>query len=137
LAKIGSLKGEPELPPKNASPDMIRSIERQNEASKGLAQAGYDVEQLANSGKKGANPDLRINGELADVFSPITNSPISVLKTITGKVETQASNIVVKLADSPLTFEQIENALRSNPVEGLKKLYLMKGGEFRVIGAAK
>lgn len=76
LAKIGSLKGEPELPPKNASPDMIRSIERQNEASKGLAQAGYDVEQLANSGKKGANPDLRINGELADVFSPITNSPI-------------------------------------------------------------
>ena len=137
LAKIGSLKGEPELPPKNASSDMIRSIERQNEASKGLAQAGYDVEQLANSGKKGANPDLRINGELADVFSPITNSPISVLKTITGKVETQASNIVVNLADSPLTFEQIENALRSNPVEGLKKLYLMKGGEFRVIGAAK
>ena len=137
LAKIGSLKGEPELPPKNASPDMIRSIERQNEASKGLAQAGYDVEQLANSGKKGANPDLRINGELADVFSPITNSPISVLKTITGKVETQASNIVVNLADSPLTFEQIENALRSNPVEGLKTLYLMKGGEFRVIGAAK
>lgn len=137
MAKIGSLKGEPELPLKNASPDMIRSIERQNEASKGLAQAGYDVEQLANSGKKGANPDLRINGELADVFSPITNSPISVLKTITGKVETQASNIVVNLADSPLTFEQIENALRSNPVEGLKKLYFMKGGEFRVIGAAK
>jgi len=104
---------------------------------KGLAQAGYDVEQLANSGKKGANPDLRINGELADVFSPITNSPISVLKTITGKVETQASNIVVNLADSPLTFDQIESALRSNPVEGLKKLYLMKGGGFRVIGAAK
>ncbi|WP_433770588.1 filamentous hemagglutinin N-terminal domain-containing protein [Pseudomonas putida] len=137
LSKIGSLNGEPELPPKNASPDMIRSIERQNEASKKLAQAGYDVEQLANTGKKGANPDLRINGELADVFSPITNSPISVLKTITGKVETQASNVVVNLADSTLTFEQIESALRSNPVQGLRKLYLMKGGEFRVIEASK
>src|SRR5690606_4479598 len=47
LPKIGSLKGEPELPPKNASPDMVRAIERQNEAAKSLARDGYDVEQLA------------------------------------------------------------------------------------------
>ncbi|MGE8453157.1 MAG: hypothetical protein ACN6OP_21595, partial [Pseudomonadales bacterium] len=137
LPKLGSLKGEPELPPKNASPDMVRSIERQNEASKKLAQAGFDVEQLANTGRKGGNPDLRINGDLADVFSPRTNSPISVLMTVTEKVEKQASSVVVNLADSPLTFGEIEKALRSRPVEGLKKLYLMKNNEFRVIEASK
>ncbi|MEE4918416.1 hypothetical protein V2K23_03260 [Pseudomonas alliivorans] len=137
LPKLGSLKGEPELPPKNASPDMVRSIERQNEASKKLAQAGFDVEQLANTGRKGGNPDLRINGDLADVFSPRTNSPISVLMTVTEKVEKQASSVVVNLADSPLTFAEIEKALLSRPVEGLKKLYLMKNNEFRVVEASK
>ncbi|WP_330564856.1 DUF637 domain-containing protein [Pseudomonas yamanorum] len=137
LPKLGSLKGEPELPPKNASPDMVRSIERQNEASKKLAQAGFDVEQLANTGRKGGNPDLQINGDLADVFSPRTNSPISVLMTVTEKVEKQASSVVVNLADSPLTFGEIEKALLSRPVEGLKKLYLMKNNEFRVIEASK
>ncbi|GAA5785707.1 hemagglutinin repeat-containing protein [Chitiniphilus shinanonensis] len=137
LPKIGSLKGEAELPPKNASPEMVRSIERQNEAARKLAQAGYDVEQLPNTGKKGPNPDLRINGELADVFSPITNSPISVLKTVTDKVEKQAGNIVVNLADSPLSFGQIEEALKLNPVNGLSKLYLMKDGQFRVIEIKK
>ncbi|WP_205948613.1 DUF637 domain-containing protein, partial [Pseudomonas viridiflava] len=137
LPKLGSLKGEPELPPKNASPDMVRSIERQNEASKKLAQAGFDVEQLANTGRKGGNPDLRINGDLADVFSPRTNSPISVLMTVTEKVEKQASSVVVNLADSPLTFGEIEKALLSRPVDGLKKLYLMKNNESRVIEASK
>lgn len=116
---------------------MVRSIERQNEAASALAKGGHDVEQLANTGKVGPNPDLRINGELADVFSPITNSPISVLKTVTSKVQAQADSIVVNLADSPLSFDAIEGALRLNPVEGLKTLYLMKGGAFRVIKVSK
>ncbi|WP_238165217.1 DUF637 domain-containing protein, partial [Pseudomonas aeruginosa] len=133
LPKIGSLKGEPELPPKNASPEMVRSIDRQNEAAKSLARAGYDVEQLPNIKKNSANPDLKINGEFADVFSPRTNSPVSVLMTVTEKVEKQAQNIVVNLADSPLTFKQIENALSVKPVDGLKSLYLLKDGQFKVI----
>ncbi|WP_163011511.1 acyl-CoA thioesterase domain-containing protein [Pseudomonas viridiflava] len=108
-----------------------------NEASKKLAQAGFDVEQLANTGRKGGNPDLRINGDLADVFSPRTNSPISVLMTVTEKVEKQAGSVVVNLADSPLTSGEIEKALLSRPVDGLKKLYLMKNNEFRVIEASK
>ncbi|HHW1588443.1 TPA: hypothetical protein ACUT49_006284, partial [Pseudomonas aeruginosa] len=133
LPKIGSLKGEPELPPKNASPEMVRSIDRQNEAAKSLARAGYDVEQLPNIKKNSANPDLKINGEFADVFSPRTNSPVSVLMTVTEKVEKQAQNVVVNLADSPLTFKQIENALSVKPVDGLKSLYLLKDGQFKVI----
>ncbi|MEA1031596.1 hypothetical protein T3A99_23815 [Pseudomonas sp. N-137] len=137
LPKVGSLRGDAEIPSKNASPDMVRSIERQNEAAKKLAQAGYDVEQLANTGRKGPNPDLRINGDLADVFSPIANTPISVLMTVTEKVQKQASSIVVNLADTPLTFGQIETALTSRPVEGLKRLYLMRNNEFRVVEVLK
>ncbi|WP_261239971.1 MULTISPECIES: hemagglutinin repeat-containing protein [unclassified Pseudomonas] len=137
LPRIGSLKGEPELPPKNANADMIRSIERQNEAAKSLARAGYNVEQLANTGKKGANPDLRINGELADVASPRTGSVGSVLMTINDKVRKQASSVVINLADSPLTINQLGDALSVRPVEGLKNLYIMKNGEFKVIEVAK
>ncbi|WP_371052952.1 hypothetical protein [Pseudomonas aeruginosa] len=67
-----------------------------------------------------------MNGEFADVFSSRANSPVSVLMTVTEKVEKQAQNIVVNLADSPLTFKQIENALSVKPVDGLKNLYLLK-----------
>ncbi len=39
----------------------------------------------------------------------------------------------MNLADSPLTFKQIENALSVKPVDGLKNLYLLKDGQFKVI----
>ncbi|WP_256127271.1 hypothetical protein [Xanthomonas euvesicatoria] len=65
-----------------------------------------------------------INGELADVYSPRANSPISVIKTLANKVEDQASIIVVNLADSPLTLDQVGNALKANPVKGLNKIYI-------------
>lgn len=84
-ARGGTLLGDPELPPPNAPPDHVRSINRQNEAARGLAEAGYNVEQLPNNKKNQANPDLMINGELADVYSPRINSPISVIKTLTKK----------------------------------------------------
>lgn len=137
LPKIGSLKGAPELPPKNASSKMVRSIDRQNEAAKSLAQAGYDIEQLPNIKKNAANLDLKINREFADVFSPRTNNPISVLMTVAEKVEKQALNIVVNLADSQLTFKQIESALSARPVDGLKSLYLLKDGQFKVIESGR
>ncbi|WP_176507903.1 MULTISPECIES: CdiA C-terminal domain-containing protein [Pseudomonas] len=137
MPKIGSLKGAPELPPKNASSKMVRSIDRQNEAAKSLAQAGYDIEQLPNIKKNAANLDLKINREFADVFSPRTNNPISVLMTVAEKVEKQALNIVVNLADSQLTFKQIENALSARPVDGLKSLYLLKDGQFKVIESGR
>lgn len=78
LPKIGSLLGDPEIPPPNAPPEMVRSITRQNEAAKSLAKAGYDVEQMPNTLKNQANPDLKINGELADVASPQTGSTLSI-----------------------------------------------------------
>ncbi|NTX93376.1 MULTISPECIES: VENN motif pre-toxin domain-containing protein, partial [unclassified Pseudomonas] len=133
LPSKGSLKGDPEVPPKNANPEMVRSLDRQNEAAIKLAQAGYDVEQLPNIGKNKANPDLRINGEIADVASPRTGSVGSVLMTVEDKVKRQAPNVVINLADSPLSIEQVSNALESRPIQGLKTLFLMKDGEFKVI----
>lgn len=44
---------------------------------------------------------------------------------------------MVNLVDSPLTFPQVEKALEQSPVSGLKALYLMKNGEFKVIEVSK
>nr|WP_285230668.1 hemagglutinin repeat-containing protein [Stenotrophomonas sp. ISL-67] len=132
-APSGDLKGQPESPPRNASPDQVRAIDRQNEAAVALAKSGEDVEQLPNTKRNVANPDLKINGQIADVFSPITNSPISVLKTIRDKVEKQAPTIVVNLQDSVITISQLEGVLRANPVPGLRAVYIIKNGEINVI----
>lgn len=137
LPKIGSLLGEAELPPKNASIEMVRSIKRQNEAAKALAKAGYDVEQLPNVAKNRANPDLKINGEVADVASPQTGSLLSVWKTINDKVIKQAKTVVLNLVDSPLGFDDIQKNIAEYPVKDLKKLYLLKDGQFRVIEVHK
>ena len=116
---------------------MVRSIDRQNEAALKLSKAGYDVEQLPNVKKNQANPDLKINGELADVASPITGSTNSIWRTINDKVTSQAKNVVLNLADSPLGFEEIAKALNEYPVPGLQRLYLLKNGEFRVFEGGK
>ena len=137
LTEKGTDLFSPELPPKNASPEMVRSIDRQNEAALKLSKAGYDVEQLPNVKKNQANPDLKINGELADVASPITGSTYSIWRTINDKVTSQAKNVVLNLADSPLGFEEIAKALNEYPVPGLQRLYLLKNGEFRVFEGGK
>ena len=133
----GELKGQPELPPRNAAADQVRSIERQNEAANALAKSGYDVEQLPNTAKNKQNPDLKVNGEIADVFSLITDSATSVIKTIGEKVEKQAATIVVNLKDSAITISQLEAALGASPVKGLKAVYIMKNGEIKVIKVEK
>lgn len=41
----------------------------------------------------------------------------------------QADNIVINLADSPLTIGGMCNVLKPNPVSGLKRVFLMKGDD--------
>lgn len=115
----------------------MRSIERENEAANALAKSGYDVEQLPNTAKNKQNPDLKVNGEIPDVFSLITNSATSVIKTICEKVEKQAATIVVNLEDSAITISQLEAALGASPVKGLKAVYIMNSGEIKVIKVEK
>lgn len=80
---------------------------------------------------------MRINGELADFASARASSVGSVLMTINDKVKKQASSVVINLADSPLTINQVGDALSLKPVADLKTLYLMKNGEFKVIEVSK
>jgi filamentous hemagglutinin len=127
--RLGSLKGLPEVAPPGANQDMIRAIARQNESAGLLAQRGLNVEYLPNTGKPGPNPDLSINGNTADVYSPYSKNPNTIRENIAYKVENQASNIVLNLSDSPLSSNEIIRFLQENPVEGLRQLYTIKHSE--------
>lgn len=76
-----------------------------------------------------------INGELADVASPITNSVDSIWKTVDGKVNIQgAPNVVINLADSPLTASQVAQNIQKTPVSGLSRLIILKDNKVIVLG---
>jgi filamentous hemagglutinin len=133
-AKQGTLSGIPELPPANAPPDQVRAVNRQNETAQVLADHGLDVTQLPNTGRPGANPDLSINGEVADVYAPTSGNLQTVRDTVATKVSTQAPNVVINLADSPLSSTQVAQFLQRNPVAGMDSVILIKNGKVTVIG---
>ncbi|MDB0524425.1 hypothetical protein [Ralstonia solanacearum] len=133
--KQGSLSGPPEAPPKNASDEMVRSINRQNEAAQTLADHGLAVENLPNTGKKNiSNPDLRINGEIADVYSPRTGNLQSIREKVVEKTAEQAPNVVINLVDSPLSISEVTQYLQRNPVGKANSVILIKGGKVVVLG---
>ncbi|WCE32088.1 hypothetical protein [Vibrio sp. SCSIO 43137] len=125
--KKGSLRGEPETPPANANPDMIRAIDRQNESAELLANHGLEIEHLPNTGKKGGNPDISIGGRPADVYSPKSKNPNTIWDNMTYKVGHQAPDIVLNISDSPLSSSDILKFLNEKPVDGLKELYIIDG----------
>ncbi|BEP54055.1 MULTISPECIES: hemagglutinin repeat-containing protein [unclassified Variovorax] len=134
--KQGTLRGQPEAPRANASAEDIRSITRQNEAAETLSERGLDVERLPNNqgATKQKQPDLKINGELADVYSPRSGNVQSIWDVINKKsnpaeVNTfQANNVVVNLADSPLTASEVAQYVQRNPIGGLRNLIIVKDG---------
>lgn len=130
----GSLTGDAEMPPANAPADQVRAVQRQNEAAQILADHGLDVEQLPNSGLPGANPDLKINGQVADVYSPTTKNLQTIWDNVSKKVQTQASNVVINLADSPLSGTDVAQFLQRNPVAGMNTVTLIKNGAVIVVG---
>jgi len=112
---------------------MVRAFTRQNESAQTLSNYGLDVEQLEETGAPGANPDLKINGQVADVYAPTSKNVYTIADTLTYKVQQQAPNIVVNLEDSPLTSAQIIEHLQSNPVSGLNSVYFIKNGVVTVV----
>lgn len=122
-----SLNGEPEVAPRNANKDMLRAIERQNQSGEILANHGVNVEYLPNTGVKGGNPDLLVNGNFADVYAPTSKNPNTIRDTIEYKVGHQGQTIVLNLSDSPLKSEKILQSIQSRPVNGLNELYVIKG----------
>lgn len=90
---------------------------------KGLLEAGWSE----------TYPDRRINGEVADVYSPSGNSVLTIRDKISEKVENQAPNIVLNLTDSKLTVSEVAQFIQRTPVDGLKSLILIKDGKVTVI----
>ncbi|HDR8906791.1 TPA: hypothetical protein QDA83_002315 [Burkholderia multivorans] len=130
----GSLNGDAEMPPANAPADRVRAVQRQNEAAQILADDGLDVEQLPNSGLPGANPDLKINGQVADAYSPTTKNPQTTWDNASNNVQIQASNVVINLAHSPLSGTDVAQFLQRNPVAGMNTVTLIKNGAVIVVG---
>ena len=92
-----------------------------------MSNRGLDVTHLPNTGRKGGNPDLDINGRPADVYSPKSKNPNTIRDNMVHKVEHQAPDIVLNVTDSPLSSEDMLRFLDQNPVEGLENLYLIDG----------
>jgi len=110
---------------KNADPEEVRSLTRENEAADKLANEGYKVEQNPLSqGKK--NPDYRIEGEIFDCYSPKSSNARHIIDTVDGKVGTgQADRIVLNLTDSDVAVEALQRELSQSPVGNLKELMVL------------
>lgn len=92
------------------------------------------MENLPNTGKPGPNPDIKINGEVADIYSPRTGNLWSIRDTVAGKVDKQARNVVINLSDSPLSPSEIAQHLQKNPVPGMNSLFIIKNGSVTILG---
>ncbi|OMF22781.1 hypothetical protein NSU01_29570 [Paenibacillus sp. FSL H8-0259] len=79
-------KGNPAKIERNASPEKIRALERENEAAKKLVEYGYDIEQNPKVGPNDGigldkKPDFSIGGTIFDCYSP------SPAKSVRGGLE--------------------------------------------------
>lgn len=123
---------------KYETPDINdpRPIMRQNETADLLASKGYDVEMLPN--KKGgngygiketSNPDVLIEKEVFDCYSPDTSNARNIRSTILSTTEKQAGNVILNLDDCPVNIDDILKAIETEPIPTLDKLMYIKDGE--------
>ena len=141
LPTSGSLTGAPEMPGPKASSENVRSLSRQNESAVILSEHGLQVEQLPNTnGRNGArSPDFKINGEVADAYSPKSGNVQSVWDALSDKANPtngkpqQAPNIVVNLADSPLSASDVAQFIARNPIPRLSRVLIIKDGKVTVL----
>jgi len=79
-------------------------------AAEYLANQGNDVVLRPPVGTRagGGTSDLLVNGERADVYTPITTNPDNIISAI-AKKNTQAETIVLDLSNTSVTAEQLGN----------------------------
>nr|WP_241593371.1 hypothetical protein [Rosenbergiella epipactidis] len=118
----GSLSGQPTKLPPNASPENIRSLQRENEGATILSKNGYHVEQNpVTAGVK--NPDYKINGEVFDNIAPKTNSVRNIYDRALEKVNSgQTNNVVINLADTKASISDLQKQFNDWPIKGLDKV---------------
>ncbi|WP_275272995.1 hemagglutinin repeat-containing protein [Pantoea ananatis] len=121
----GSLSGQPTKLPPNASPENIRSLQRENEGATILSQNGYHVEQNpVTPGVK--NPDYKINGEVFDNIAPKTNSVRNIYDRALEKVNSgQTNNVVINLADTKASVSDLQKQFNDWPINGLDKIIVI------------
>ena len=136
---IGDMpKGKYEIPDVNDP----RPIERQNQTADLLASKGYVTEMLPyqkNGNGYGvtatSNPDFLIEGLVFDCYSPNTSNARNIRSTIKTKTEKQCSNIILNLDDCPISINDILQAIKNEPIEGLDILLYVKNGKiYQVLG---
>ena len=124
----GEPTGEPtELKPGDNA-ETKRSIWRERESAQRLADAGYRVEQNpevlpTDNVAPGKNPDLRVEGEIFDCYSPATSDAGNIVDRINMKVaDGQADRIVLNLQDSSVSRSELRQALMDQGSPDLKEI---------------
>lgn len=125
--------GEPDGIPANALSGQKRGVSLQNEAAEVLANAGYRVEQLPiKQGSGTTNPDLKVEGRVFDVYSPIAStSARSMVSNMSDKVgSTQTERIVLYLKENEVSRSDLRAAFNSMNT-GIKEVIVIgKDGTF-------
>ncbi|WP_147444627.1 hypothetical protein [Corallococcus sp. CA053C] len=124
------LTGQPSRPgPNDKQPENLRSIARENESARTLAEHGYSVEQNPLPPGNGTRPDYRINGEYYDCYAPTTSKPRSIADTLAGKVERgQAERFVLNLDDSAVGLAALRQQLTEWSISGLREVLVVQRG---------
>lgn len=131
----GKLDGKPaEIDRVKMDAETIRSLTRENESAKLLAQNGYDVYQnppleklKSNNNKK---PDLLVEGTVFDVYSPSSSNPRNIASSIENKIRSgQTDRIILNLDDSSVSIEALQEQLKTYPIEGLQEIIIIKDGK--------
>lgn len=109
-----------------------RSLERENETARILAQNGYKIEQNPNLSNTSRNPDYLIEENIFDCYSPAEKTPSNNIRsTIYEKVmiKQQTERVVLNLNDWVGNVDDILNALYDNPIANLKEVLVVRNGK--------
>jgi hypothetical protein len=106
-----------------------RSLRRENESARLLANEGYRVEQNPTvDGDK--NPDYLIEGRRFDCKAPATSRARNAASEISDSVqEGQADRTVLYLDDSKISLSEMKTQLDNYPIDGLKEVIAIKDGQ--------
>lgn len=144
LERRGGPRPEHEL-----SPEVLRTqraLAAERRAADAMAQAGFDVEFTEGRFRPGeleaegldpnARPDLRIEGRLADVYTPGRGTSVDrVVRHIFDKVHQQQARRVVVHLDRDITrldqntiAERLRNEVKRHGARGLKEVFVVQRG---------
>ncbi|MEO0460665.1 MAG: hypothetical protein AAF219_07465, partial [Myxococcota bacterium] len=107
-------KGQPERHHEKNDNETRESIERQNSSADDLAKAGFDVEHRRKR-KEGSNPDLKVNGEIFDVYAPRFRTPVkNIRRSIHQKAQEQSQRVIVNLDHCQVRPSAIRRELKDH-----------------------